>query len=177
MRRRRVAVFQQGEDGVLHVDIDALMNAVILQRSDHLQPGAIADVGEPRIFMTAKISLQNPAILRAIENRAPCFEFAHAIGRFLRVQLGHAPVVDVLAAAHGVGEMHFPIVAIIDIGQRRRDPAFRHHGVRFAEKRFANHARPKRPRPTLRSPRADPRRPRRLQDVVFVSFVIGHVSE
>ena len=35
--------------------------------------------------------------------------------------------------------MHFPIVAIIDIGQRGRDPAFGHDGVRFAEQTFANH--------------------------------------
>ena len=48
-------------------------------------------------------------------------------------------LIDVLAAAHRIGEMHFPVVAIINIGQRRCDAAFRHHGVRFAEKTFANH--------------------------------------
>jgi len=62
------------------------------------------------------MSLQNSAVLRAIENGAPCFKLAHSIGCFLRVQLGHAPLVYVLTAAHGVGEMHFPIVAFIDIG-------------------------------------------------------------
>ena len=36
--------------------------------------------------------------------------------------------------------MHFPVVAIINIGQRRRDAPFRHDGVRLAEKTFANHA-------------------------------------
>ncbi len=49
-------------------------------------------------------------------------------------------LIDVLAAAHGIGEMHFPIVAIVDIGQRGRDSALGHHGVRFAEQTFANHA-------------------------------------
>ena len=95
-------------------------------------------MSEARIFVAAKISLQNPAVFRAIENRAPRFQFAHAIGRFFRVQFRHAPLIDVLAAAHRVGEMHFPIVAIIDIRERGGDPAFGHHGVRFAEKRFAN---------------------------------------
>ena len=94
---------------------------------------------EPRIFVAAEISLQNPAVLRAIEDRAPRFQFAHAIGRFLGVQFRHAPIVDVLAAAHGVGEMDLPVVAIVHIGERSRDAAFGHHGVRFAEQRFANH--------------------------------------
>ena len=35
--------------------------------------------------------------------------------------------------------MDFPIVAIIDIGERSGDPALGHDGVRFAEQTFANH--------------------------------------
>ena len=115
------------------------MHAVVLQRADHFQPGAIADMREARIFVAAEISLQNAAVFGAIEDRAPGFEFAHAVGRFLGVQFGHAPIVDVLPAAHGVGEMDLPVVAVIDIGERRRDPALGHHGVGFAEQRFADH--------------------------------------
>jgi hypothetical protein len=95
--------------------------------------------------------------LRAIEDRAPCFEFANAIGRFLRVQLGHSPIIHVLTAAHGVGEMHFPIVAVIDIGERGRDAALGHHRVRFAEQAFANHP-DETPQRKLQSPRAIRRR-------------------
>ena len=116
--------------------IDALMNAVILQGSDHLQAGAIADVRKARIFMAAEVSLQNPAILGAIENRAPGFELAHPRGRFPGVQFRHPPVVDVLAAAHRVGEMDLPVVAIVHVGERGGDAAFRHHGVGFPEKAF-----------------------------------------
>ena len=108
------------------------MDTVILQCPDHFQSGAIADVREPRIFVAAEIPLQNPAIVGAIEYRAPRFEFTHTIRRFFGMQLGHPPVVDVLAAAHRIGEMHLPVVTIIDIGQRRRDAAFGHHGVRLA---------------------------------------------
>ena len=134
-----LAVLEQREDRVLHVDVDALMDAVVLQRADHLQPGAVADMREARIFVAAEIALEDAAVLRAVEDGAPGFQFAHAVGRFLRVQLGHAPVVDVLAAAHGVGEMDLPAVALIDIGQRRRDAALGHDGVGLAEQRFANH--------------------------------------
>ena len=77
---------------MLHVDIDSLMYPVILQCSNHLEPGAIAHVRQSRIFVAAEIPLQNAAILRAIENRAPRLELAHTIWRFLRVQLGHPPI-------------------------------------------------------------------------------------
>ena len=54
------------------------MHAVILQRADHLEPGAIADVREARIPVAAEVALQNPSVGSAIEHRAPCFELAHA---------------------------------------------------------------------------------------------------
>ena len=159
---------------VLHMDVDALVHAVVLQGADHLQSGAIADVREARIFVTAKISLQNAAVFRAIEDRAPGLEFAHPSGRFLGVQLGHPPIVDVLPAAHRVGEMDLPVVAVVHVGERGGDPAFRHHGVRFAEQRFANHpdrhARRRRfdRRAQTGAARADD------EDVVGESFVVGH---
>jgi hypothetical protein len=53
------------------------------------------------------------------------------------VQLRHPPVVDVLAAPHGVREVHLPAVTVVDVPQRRRDAPFRHDGVRLAEQRFA----------------------------------------
>ena len=133
---------EQPDDGELHVDVDAAMNAVILQRANHLEAGAIADVREARIAVAAEVALEDPAVGRAIEHRAPGFELAHAIGRFLRVELGHPPVVDVLAAAHRVGEVHFPAVAIVDVGQRRGHAAFGHDGVRLAEQRLADRGRP-----------------------------------
>ena len=116
------------------------MDAVILQRADHLEPGAIADVRQARILVAAEIALQDAAVGRAIEQRAPGFELAHAIGRLLRVELRHPPVVHVLAAAHRVGEVHAPAVAIVDVGERRGDAAFGHHGVRLAEQRLAEQA-------------------------------------
>ena len=111
---------------------------MVLERANHLQSGAIADVREPRILVPAEVALEDAAVLGAIEQRAPRFELAHPVRRFLRVQLGHAPVVDVLSAAHGVGEVDLPAVAVVDVGQRRGDAAFRHHGVRLAEERLAD---------------------------------------
>ena len=88
--------------------------------------------------MAAEVALQDSPIWRPIEQRAPRLELANAIGRLLRVQLGHAPIVDVLAAAHRVGEMHTPAVSIVDVPQRRRRTAFGHHRMRLAEQRLAH---------------------------------------
>ena len=108
---------------------------LILQRANHLEAGAIADVRQPRIAMPAEIPLQNPAIRRAVEHRAPFLELAHPSGRFLGVDLGHPPVVQELAAAHRVGEMHLPVVAILDI--RRAPPRRRLRPSRCAPCRAA----------------------------------------
>src|SRR5262245_27903010 len=95
-------------------------------------------MSEPRITMSTEISLENAAVLCAIKNGAPGFELAHPIGGFLRVQFSQAPLVDVLTAAHRIGEMHLPVVAFIDVSQGRCDSALRHYRVRFTKKRFAD---------------------------------------
>ena len=112
---------------------NALMNAVVLERADHLEARTVADMGQPRILVAAEVALENATVLGAVKQRAPGFEFAHGIRRFLGVQLGHAPVVQILAAAHSVGEVYFPIVAVIHVAHGGGDTALRHHGVRFAE--------------------------------------------
>ena len=168
------AILQQSEDAHFHVHIDALMHAVVLQGADHFQAGTIADVREARIFMAAEISLQNPAIFRAIENRAPGLELAHPRRRFPGMQLRHPPIVDVLPAAHRVGEMDLPVVAVVHVGERGGDAAFRHHGVGFAEQAFGNH--PDRNAGRRRFDRRAQTGAARADDenVVGESFVVGH---
>ena len=114
--------------------------AVILQRPDQLEAGAIADVREARIAMPAEVALQDAAVRRAVEDGAVALQLAHAIRRFPGVQLRHPPVVHVLAAAHRVGEVDLPVVAIVDVAERRGHAALGHHGVRLAEERLADHA-------------------------------------
>jgi hypothetical protein len=88
--------------------------------------------------MPAEIPLQDPAVRGAVEESAPRFQFADACWCFLCVQLSHAPVVQVLAAAHGVGKVNAPAVAIIHVGHGRGYAAFCHYGVSFAEQRLRN---------------------------------------
>ena len=118
--------------------VDALVHAVVLQRADHLEPGAVADVRQPRVAVTAEVALQDAAVLGAVEQRAPRLELADALGRLLRVDLRHPEVVQVLAAAHRVREMDPPVVAIVGGRERGRDPALGHHGVGLAQQRLAD---------------------------------------
>src|SRR5256885_12007473 len=59
---------------------------------------SVADVREARIPMAAEIALQNASVGRAVEHRAPRFQFMNPRRRFLGVQLGHAPIVEILPA-------------------------------------------------------------------------------
>ena len=157
--------------------VDALVDAVVLQRADHLEAGAIADVREARIAVAAEVALQDPAVLGAIEDRAPGLELAHAVGRFLGVQLGHAPVVEVLAAAHRVGEVDLPVVAVVDVGQRRGHAAFGHDRVRLAEQRLADEADRDAGRRRFDG-RAQPGAAGADdEDVVFVRLIFGHLED
>jgi len=62
------------------VNVDAAVDTVILERADQFETGAIANVREARIPMTAEIALKDSAVGCAIEDRAPCFQFTDAVG-------------------------------------------------------------------------------------------------
>src|SRR5438093_12449290 len=70
--------------------------------------------------------------------------------------------------------MHFPIIALIDVGQRRRNSALGHYRMRFAKKRFANESN------TSTGGRSFNRgaQPRAAsanhQHIVLESFLVGH---
>ena len=54
------------------------------------------------------------------------------------MKLSHPPVVDHLAASHGVLEMDLPVVLGVDVAQRGGNPALGHDRVRLAEQRLAD---------------------------------------
>ena len=135
-----LSALHETDDGVLHIDLDSEVDTVILKCADHLEAGAIADVREPWILVAAEIPLEDAPIASAIENGSPGLELPHAIGRLLGVEQDHPPVVDVLTTAHGIGEMGLPVVALVDVRERRGNASFGHDGVGFAEKRLAYEA-------------------------------------
>ncbi len=88
--------------------------------------------------MPAEIPLQYPAVAGAIEKSAPRFQFADARRGFFRVQFSHPRVVQILAAAHGIGKVNSPAIPIVHISHGRRDAAFRHYSVGFAKQGLGN---------------------------------------
>ena len=108
------------------------MDAVILQRPDHLQPGPVPHVYQPRILVPAKIPLQHAAVRRPVEHGPPGLELADPGRRLLRVELRHPPAVQILAAPHRVGEMRLPAVAVIDVRQRHSHSPLGHDRVCLA---------------------------------------------
>ena len=129
---------EDAEDGALHVHVDALVDAVVLEGADHLQAGPISHVSQAGILVTPEVALENPAIGGPVEERSPRLQLPNPIRGLPRVELGHAPVVQVLAAAHRVGEMHLPAVALIHVPQGGGHTALGHDRVRLAEQRLAD---------------------------------------
>ncbi len=56
-----------------------------------------------------------------------------------RVQLGHPPLVEELAAAHRVAEVDLPVVPGVHVAHGGRDAALRHHRMGLAEQGLADH--------------------------------------
>jgi hypothetical protein len=131
-------ILEQLNDRRLHVDVNAEVDRAILQRSNHLQARAVAYVRQPRVLVAAEVALQDAAVLGTVEQRAPGLEFAGAVRGLLGVQLRHAAVVHILAAAHRIREVDPPVVAVVDVAERRRQAALGHHRVGLAEQRFAH---------------------------------------
>jgi hypothetical protein len=136
--RDAVGVGEQPGDRALHVDVHAECDGALLQGADQLQAGAVTDVREAGVAVAAEVALADQPVGGAVEQRAPVLELAHPVGRLLRVQLGHPPVVEHLPAAHGVPEVHPPAVLRIGVAHRCGDPALGHDGVRLAEQGLAD---------------------------------------
>src|SRR5262249_24072552 len=132
------AVSQQPLDVALHVHVDAFVDGVLLQCTNHFQTGAVADVGQARVAMAAEVALQNATVRGAVKQRPPVLQLEDKVRRFLGVQLGHAPVIEHLAAAHGVAEVHLPAVLWVDVSEGCGDAPFGHDGVGLPQQGLAD---------------------------------------
>src|SRR5947199_261270 len=99
------AIHQESRDRAFHVNVDSLLDTAILQRANHFEARAVAYVTEALEGVAAKGALKNVAAFGAVEQGAPLFEFANAIGGLLSMKLGHAPVVQKFSAAHRITKL------------------------------------------------------------------------
>jgi hypothetical protein len=172
--RDATPIREEPRDRALHEHLDPRLDGPVLERADHLEPGAIAHMGQPGIPVTAEVALEYAAVRGAVEQGAPRLELEHPVRGLLGVDLCHAPVAQHLAAPHGVPEVDPPVVLRVDVGQRGGDPALGHHGVRLAEQRLAHQRCPRPPGGGLDG-RPEPR-PTGPHDnhIERVGLVVGH---
>ena len=90
--------------------------------------------------VAAERPLEDPPVAGPVEDGAPRLELADAVRRLLGVELGHARVVEELAADHRVAEVGLPGVVGVDMAERRGDATLGHDRVRLAEQRLADEA-------------------------------------
>ena len=170
-----VAVPEQAEDLHLHEHVDAVGHRLLLQGADELQPGAVAHVGQPGETVAAEVPLEDEAVLGPVEEGPPILQLPDPVGSLLGMELGHPPVVQHLAAAHGVPEVHLPAVLGIDVPEGGGHATLGHHRVGLAQEGLA-HQRGAQPfglgldgGPEPGTAGADD------DDVEFVGFVLCHV--
>ncbi len=167
-------VLEQAGDRELHEYVDPEAHRPLLQGADHLQAGAVANVGQPGVAVPTEVPLADKSVGRPVEERAPLLEFPHPVGCFFGVEFGHPPVVEELAAAHGVPKVDLPVVLRPKVAHGGRDAALRHDGVGLAEQALADDRRPGSGivggdgRPEAGPAGAD------HDDVVIVTLVLAH---
>ncbi len=169
-----LAVLEQRGDRHLHVHVHALVDAVVLEGAQHLESGAVAHVGQARVGVASEVALQDGALGRPVHEGAPFLQLLDPVRCLLGVELRHAPVVEVLPAPHGVGEVDAPVVPAVHVGQGRGDAALRHDRVRLPQQGLAHDAhRGARRRGGDGRPQAGPSRTDD-EHVVLVRAVLGH---
>src|SRR4030095_5686353 len=117
---------------------NTLVNAVVLERANHFQSGAVTYVSQAWIFVSSEIPLKNTPIFSTVEQRSPGLQLFHAVRCFLSMQLYHPPVIQILSTAQGVCKMHFPAVAVVNVRQCCGDTTFSHYRVGFTQQRFTD---------------------------------------
>ena len=99
-RRRARRPSSSSTIGAFHEYVDALVDAAVLQGADHLEAGAVADVREALVGVTAKRALAGFSRSGVRSKTAPQRSSSRTrSGASCACSCCHAPVVHVLAAA------------------------------------------------------------------------------
>jgi hypothetical protein len=122
-----------------------------------------------------EVTLGDAAVLGAVEERPPALQLEDPVGRLHGVDLRHAPVVEHLAATHGVAEVDLPVVLGPDMAHGGGHAALGHDGVRLAEQRLADQRHPQAALLGLDGGAQSRASGSDDDDVVVVCGVVGHV--
>ena len=136
-----VTLFQEVTYGVFHEDVNAFVNASLLECTDDFEPCSVTNVSESRESMATKVALIDQEFWCSIEDSAPLFEFSDSIWCFLSMEFSHAPVCEPFASFHGVMEVNLPAVSRVGVGECCGTTALGHDRVCFPEQRFGDDGR------------------------------------
>ena len=95
-------------------------------------------MGQPGEAVAPEVPLEDQPVLGPVEEGPPVLELADPVRSFLGMELGHAPVVEHLAAPHGVAEVDLPAVLGVDVPEGGGHPTLGHDGVGLAQQRLAH---------------------------------------
>ena len=125
------ALGKQVDDVVLVVELDAELDALLVERLENHVAGSIDGVARPpdRPFaevagVAAEAALVDPPIRGSVERQAHVLEFDHGLDRLARQDLGRVLVNQVVAALDRVEHVPFPVVFLL-IAESRADAALR----------------------------------------------------
>src|ERR671921_2365505 len=127
-------------DGRLHVDLRVGGEDLPLHGPDELEPCPVADVAEAAVGMAAEGTLGDPALRRPVEECPPLLELVDPVWGLFGEGLDHPPVIEELAAPHGVDKVLAPGVVGVDVPDRGRDTALGHDGVGLAQQALGDDA-------------------------------------
>src|SRR5215204_3470934 len=134
-----LVILEEPRDRGLHVDLGLGRQRPLLEGSNHLQARPVANVTEPAVRVAAEGALGYLALLRPVEERTPLLELVDPIRGLLGEDLRHPPVVEELAAPHGVHEVRLPTIVGIHVPHRRSYATLGHNRVGLAEQALSNH--------------------------------------
>jgi hypothetical protein len=133
-----VAFLQEVTNGVFHEDVNAFVNASLLERTNDFETSSVTNVCKAWEGVATEVSLIDQEFGCSIEHSAPLFEFSDSIWCFLGMEFSHAPVSKPLASLHGVMEVNLPTVAWICVLKSCSTATFGHDGVSLAEERLGD---------------------------------------
>ena len=133
-----VAFLQKVTNGVFHEDVNAFVNASLLEGTDDFETSSVTDVRKTWESVATKVALIDQEFRCSVEDSAPLFEFSDSIWCFLGMEFSHAPVGKPLASFHGVVEVNLPTVTRISVLKSCSTTTFGHDGVSLAEERLGD---------------------------------------
>jgi len=111
---------------------------VLLQRADHLEPGAVAHVRETRVTCDAEMRCRECG-LRVRSKEPPLLELLDAVGASIGERLSHPPTGSGTAASSCRGKCTFQLSFGLDVSRaRRRTPPSPMTVCGLAEERLAH---------------------------------------